>query len=45
MSEEGKKIKGKFQKFITFFVVLACFSPKTYVIAGNIYGMSGEKIK
>ncbi len=28
--------------FITFFVVLTYFSPKKYVIAGNIYGMPEE---
>ena len=32
-------------KFIMFLVVLTCFPPKKYVIAGNIHGMSEEKIK
>ncbi len=31
--------------FITFLVVLTYFSPKKYVIAGNMYGMSEKKIK
>ncbi len=31
--------------FITFLVVLTYFSRKKYAIAGNIYGMSEEKIK
>ena len=31
--------------FITFLVVLTYFSPKEYVIPGNIYGKSEEKIK
>ncbi len=31
--------------FITFLVVLTYFSPKKYVITGNIYGMSEEIIK
>ena len=30
---------------ITFLVVLTYFSPKMYVIAGNIYGKSEEKIE
>ncbi len=31
--------------FMTFFQVLTYFSPKKYAVAGNIYGMSEEKIK
>ncbi len=40
-----EKIKGKFHELYYIFGGLTYFSPKKYVIAGNIYGMSEEKIK
>ena len=45
MSEEGKNERKISMNFITFLVVLTYFSPKKYVIAGDIYVMSEEKIK
>ena len=40
-----KKIEGKFHEFYNMFGGFNIFSPNRYVIAGDIYGMSEEKIK
>ncbi len=45
MSEEGKKIKGKFHELYSIFGGFNIFFTIKDVIAENIYGMSVEKIK
>ena len=45
MSEEGKKIKGKLSEFYLFLGIFIIFLLKKYILAGDIYVMSEEKIE
>ena len=40
-----KKIKGKLSEFYLFLGIFIMFLVKIYILAGNIYVMSEEKIK
>ncbi len=45
MSDKRQKIKGKSSEFYLFLGIFNMFLAKNYILAGNIYVMSEEKIK